>query len=77
MTENRCINQPLDVAQVVHGMWEWFDEDTGTPIDGYEREWGWRCSCCKTELSDDYDNPDVCPKMKYCSNCGARMDGDE
>lgn len=31
-----------DVAPVVHGRWEWFDEDTGTPITGYEREWGWR-----------------------------------
>lgn len=57
-----------------YGKWEWFDEETGTPIDGYEREWGWRCSCCKIELSDDYDNPDIYPKMKYCFNCGARMD---
>lgn len=65
-----------DVAPVVHGRWEWFDEETGTPIDGYEREWGWRCSCCRTELSDDYDDPDICPKMKYCSSCGAKMDGD-
>lgn len=63
-----------DVAPVVHGRWEWFDEETGTPIDGYEREWGWRCSCCNIELPDDYDNPDIHPEMKYCHNCGARMD---
>lgn len=64
----------VDVVPLVHGRWEWFDEETGTPIDGYEREWGWRCSCCKIELPDDYDNPDICPEMKYCPNCGAKMD---
>lgn len=25
-----------DAAPVRHGQWEWFDEDTGTPITGYE-----------------------------------------
>lgn len=64
-----------DVAPVVHGRWEWFDEETGTPFTGYEREWGWRCSCCKHELPDDYDDPDDCPTLNYCYNCGARMDG--
>ena len=33
-----------DVAPVAHGRWEWFDEETGTPFTGYEREWGWKCS---------------------------------
>ena len=64
-----------DVAQVRHGQWEWFDEDTGTPITGYEREWGWRCTHCKEELPDDYDDPDCRPKFRYCCNCGAKMDG--
>lgn len=64
-----------DVAPVVHGRWEWFDEDTGTPITGYEREWGWRCTHCKEELSDDYDDPDCCPEFRFCPNCGAKMDG--
>lgn len=64
-----------NVVPVVHGRWEWFDEDTGTPITGYEREWGWRCSCCGYELSDDYDDPDYHPKFNYCPNCGAKMDG--
>ena len=63
-----------DVAPVVHGRWEWFDEDTGTPITGYEREWGWRCTHCKEELPDDYDDPDCRPKFRYCCNCGAKMD---
>lgn len=64
-----------DVAPVWHGRWEWFDEDTGTPITGYEREWGWRCTHCKEELPDDYDDPDCRPKFRYCCNCGAKMDG--
>lgn len=61
--------------QLKHGQWEWFDEDTGTPITGYEREWGWRCSRCKHELPDDYDDPDYRPMLDYCPYCGAKMDG--
>ncbi len=64
-----------DVAPVAHGRWEWFDEDTGTPLTGYEREWGWRCSRCKHELPDNYDDPDYCPMLGYCPNCNAKMDG--
>lgn len=66
-----------DVVPVVHGAWDWFDEDTGSPISGYEREWGWRCSNCKTELSDDFDNPDYLPEMNFCPNCGAKMDEED
>jgi hypothetical protein len=66
-----------DVAPVVHGRWEWFDEETGTPLTGYEREWGWRCSHCNHELPDDYDDPDYRPMLDYCFNCGAKMDGGE
>lgn len=74
----KCVNQielmhAADVQPVRHGRWGWFDEDTGTPLTGHEREWGWRCSCCMNELPDDYDNPDIPPKIKYCSNCGAEM----
>lgn len=64
-----------DVAPIKHGQWEWFDEDTGTPITGYEREWGWRCSHCKHELPDNYDDPDYRPMLDYCLYCGAKMDG--
>ena len=64
-----------DVAPVVHGRWEWFNEDVGTPVTGYEREWGWRCSHCGEELPDDYDDPDDSPKFRFCYNCGAKMDG--
>lgn len=73
----RAINRQIaaDVAPVVHGRWEWFDEDVGTPVTGYEREWGWRCSHCGEELSDDYDDPDDSPTFRFCYNCGAKMDG--
>lgn len=64
-----------DVALVVHARWEWFDEETGTPSTGYEREWGWRCSHCGEELSDDYDDPDDSPTFRFCYNCGAMMNG--
>lgn len=63
-------------APVVYGRWEWFDEDVGTPVTGYEREWGWRCSHCGEELPDDYDDPDDSPKFRFCYNCGAKMDGE-
>lgn len=60
-----------DVAPVVHGRWEWFNEETGTPFTKPE---GWRCSRCKYELPDDYDDPDCRPMLDYCPNCGAKMD---
>ena len=59
------------VAEVWRGEWEWFDETVGTPIDGYEREWGWRCSKCKSVLPDEFDNPDDSPAMRFCQWCGA------
>lgn len=64
-----------DVAPVAHGRWEWFDEETGTPFTGYEREWGWKCSYCGEELPDDYDDPDNRPTFRFCHSCGAKMDG--
>lgn len=67
--------KPADVSPVVHGRWEWFDEDVRTPVTGYEREWGWRCSHCGEELPDNYDDPDDSPTFWFCYNCGAKMDG--
>ena len=61
------------VEKMWRGEWEWFDETVGTPIDGYEREWGWRCSKCKTVLPDEFDNPDDSPAMRFCQWCGAPM----
>lgn len=61
------------VEKAWRGEWEWFDETVGTPIDGYEREWRWRCSKCKTVLPDEFDNPDDSPAMRFCQWCGAPM----
>ena len=71
-----------DVEPVRHGRWEWFEEwNPGTPDHPTECEdCGWRCSECKTSLDDVvggyWDDPDDEPKLNYCPNCGARMDGD-
>lgn len=74
--ENRIIKES-DVAPVVHARWEWFDEEVGSPLEGSERDWGWRCSACKDTLNDEYDNPDNPPNHNYCPNCGSRMDGEQ
>ena len=71
----RNIVQECISAPVAHGRWEWFDEETGTPFTGYEREWGWKCSYCGEELPDDYDDPDNRPTFRFCHSCGAKMDG--
>lgn len=55
------------------GEWEWYDEEIGSPLEGVEREWGWRCSKCKTVLPDDFDDPDNPPSMRFCPWCGAPM----
>ena len=67
--------RPITREQVkkMKGEWEWFDEIVGTPIDGYEREWGWQCSKCKTVLPDEFDNSDDSPAMRFCQWCGAPM----
>ena len=68
-------------APVRHGRWEWFEEwNPSTPDHPRECEdCGWRCGKCKTALEDVvggyWDNPDEEPKLRYCPNCGCRMDG--
>ena len=57
-----------------HGHWHWFENENGTPLSGYDRDWGWECSVCRTALPDDYDNPDEAPKIAFCPYCGAKMD---
>lgn len=61
------------VEKVWRGEWEWYDEEVGNPLDGIERDWGWRCSKCKVVLPDDFDDPDNPPAMRFCPNCGAAM----
>ena len=57
----------------MRGEWEWYDEEIGSPLEGTEREWGWRCSKCKVVLPDDFDDPDNPPAMRFCQWCGAPM----
>ena len=72
-----------DVAPVVHGRWEWFEEwNLSTPDHPIECEdYGWRCGECKTALEDlvygIFDDIDDKPKLKFCPNCGAKMDKEE
>ena len=61
------------VEKVWRGEWEWYDEEVGSPLDGIEREWGWRCSKCKVVLPDDFDDPDNPPAMRFCQWCGSTM----
>lgn len=61
------------VEKVWRGEWEWYDEEVGSPLEGIEREWGWRCSKCKIVLPDDFDDPDNPPAMRFCQWCGAPM----
>ena len=61
------------VEKVWRGEWEWYDEEVGNPLDGIEREWGWRCSKCKVVLPDNFDDPDNPPAMRFCQWCGAPM----
>ena len=70
-----------DVSPVRHGEWEWFEEWIPCTTE-HPRECedcGWRCGNCKQALEDMvggyWDNPDETPKLAYCPNCGAKMDG--
>lgn len=73
--------RPANVAPVVHGLWEWFEDwYPSTPDHPMECEdCGWRCGECKTALEDMvggcWDDSDDEPKLNYCLNCGAKMDG--
>ena len=74
--------QSADVAPVMPGKWEWFEEwDMGTSDHPIECEdCGWRCSRCRTALEaivgGYWDNPDEVPKVKFCPNCGVQMEGE-
>ena len=61
------------IEEAWRGEWEWYDEEIGSPLEGVEREWGWRCSKCKVVLPDDFDDPDNPPAMRFCQWCGAPM----
>ena len=55
----------VDAAPVVHGRWGEYESFPLTPSLN-----GCPCSVCKTHFS-----PSSIIFMKYCPNCGAKMDG--
>ena len=61
------------VEKVWRGEWEWYDEEIGSPLEGSERDWGWRCSKCKVVLPDDFDDPENPPAMRFCPLCGSPL----
>ena len=70
----------VDAVEVVHGCWHIDDYDSGEPY-GYAAFIEVHCSKCGYELGAEsgqygWDYGDPFP-LKYCPNCGARMDGDE
>ena len=66
---------PADVQEVRRGHWYWYENKNSFYED--EFECGWKCSCCNgypdhdNYMADDYEYK---PNLKYCPNCGARMD---
>lgn len=67
----------VDAVPVVHGYWHIDDYDSGEP-DGYAAFIEVHCSECGYELGAEsgqygwaYGDPFP---LKYCPNCGARMD---
>lgn len=55
----------VDAVPVVHGRWI-YEEETLFTLSGY------RCSVCRRPR---WLSPDVPEAFKYCTNCGAKMDG--
>lgn len=74
MAKNVVRSHTLErIEEAWRGEWEWYDEEIGSPLEGVEREWGWRCSKCKIVLPDGFDDPDNPPAMRFCQWCGAPM----
>ena len=81
MIEQKVKSLPPVNPQPKIGHWIWeLDETPSTCISPYELNYaGWVCSCCH-EFPDDvceWDDPDVLPPYKFCSNCGAKMESEE
>ena len=83
VVEAKAINDAptVDAGPAVHGHWTWFEEISPSNTDHYEEieDCGWKCSCCNGTLEEIvggyWDDIDDAPKLNYCPNCGAKMDG--
>ena len=70
----------VDATPTVHGWWEWCEVWLpSTPEHPAEcEECGWRCGRCKNTLENMmggyWDDPFEKPKLKYCPECGVKMD---
>ena len=52
-----------DVAPIIHGCWEKYDDDNDI----------WNCSSCRMLIGDSDGNPSQ-NGMNFCPYCGAKMD---
>lgn len=60
-----------DVAPVVHGSWKEFSDDFEICATEFE------CSVCKESFcTSELTDKEFRVMMRYCPNCGARMDGE-
>ena len=66
-----CIKRAptADVQEVRHGTWE-----KPTKMFPY---WDWKCSVCGCEEYRQQDSNGHYREMKFCPECGAKMDGKE
>ncbi len=71
----RCMEQTptIDAVPVVHGRWN-FTDFVGE--DWYSIKRAWECSICRHQVESKSKNHIYPKHMKYCPNCGAKMDGD-
>ena len=54
----------VEAVPAIHGRWE--------NREGYD---SWNCSECNFEICGYDDNPANYTDARYCSRCGAKMDG--
>ncbi|MCM1226107.1 MAG: YopX family protein [Clostridium sp.] len=60
------------------GKWKFHKERNGDITSGYDYDYGYTCSKCGFELSNNwygYDEFNKYPSIKYCPECGAYMGG--
>ena len=73
---NLILNAPAaNVAPVAHGKWEdcdWVEYDGHGECIHYPHK-GLVCTNCRNAFKKEFVNN---PRVNYCPNCGARMDGE-